>query len=454
MQRLVIGLIVLGILLASWGGWYVFTSATEVNVARVQRGDIVEYVDERAKTRLPEVHHITMPFAGRVEQINLVVGQAVREGEVVAQISPTDLQIARDEAQAAVDRLTASMAENAHTDVEMSLRSQAEKFALSAGHAVAAAVQRIASSKRRKQYAYTFWEDVQKLFAKEAKTDDDLQRADVERRVTEADYEQALETWQAAKLLSAALQLLPHTIDEYVERKALTGSVLAAQKREAEARLEKAILDQQRGTITSPINGVVLQRPIYSEQYLTPGTVLMRIGRLEDLEIEADILSQDSVRIRTGSEVEIYGPAVGGDAGHGVSGIVARVYPAGFTKISSLGVEQQHVKTIVRFTDAGRSELQRRGLQLGVDYRVRVRIFTARQDNALLVPRAAMFRGPDGDWQAFVVRSRRARRQTIEVGLMNDDHAEVLSGLEDSARVILAPENSLREGSPVKAAPP
>ena len=60
-----------------------------------------------------------------------------------------------------------------------------------------------------------------------------------------------------------------------------------------------------------------------------------------------------------------------------------------------------------------------------------------------------MFRGPAGNWQVFIVRSRRARRQTIEVGRMNDDHAEVLSGLQDSDHVILAPENSLRDGERV-----
>ena len=44
---------------------------------------------------------------------------------------------------------------------------------------------------------------------------------------------------------------------------------------------------------------------------------LLRIGRLEALEVETDVLSQDVVRIREGQRVEIYGPATGRQPGHG-----------------------------------------------------------------------------------------------------------------------------------------
>src|SRR5690606_22342502 len=119
-----------------------------------------------------------------------------------------------------------------------------------------------------------------------------------------------------------------------------------------------------------------------------------------------------------------------------------RIYPAGFTKVSSLGVEQQRVMVILKFTP---EELQRlrKDRRMGVDYRVRVRIFTAKKDNALVIPRSALFRGPGGAWQVFAVRGGKASLVNVEIGLLNDEAVEITKGVEDGEEVILAPESSI-----------
>src|SRR5208283_4005751 len=149
------------------------------------------------------------------------------------------------------------------------------------------------------------------------------------------------------------------------------------------------------------------------------------------------------VAAKPGDTAEIYGPAIGQPA---VRGKVTRIYPAGFTKVSSLGVEQQRVKVIICFDskDDLKRLLTERGL--GVGYRVRVRIFTADKSRALLVPRSALFRAADGKWQVFAVRGGTAKLQTVEVGLMNDEQAEIRNGLAEGELVVLAPESSLSDG--------
>jgi HlyD family secretion protein len=207
-------------------------------------------------------------------------------------------------------------------------------------------------------------------------------------------------------------------------------------------------LRSERSVMTSPIDGVVLERHVVNEQFLAAGTVLLTLGRLEDLEVEAEILSQDVVKIDVGDAVEIYGPAVGRALGQGVPGKVAQIYPGGFTKISSLGVEQQRVRVVIHFDEGQLPELLKR--DLGVDFTVRVRIFTDARSDALLVPRPAIFRSPDGGWQVYVVRQGRARLQPVEVGLMNDDRVEIRAGLQADDLVVLAPESSLSDGSRVR----
>jgi HlyD family secretion protein len=153
------------------------------------------------------------------------------------------------------------------------------------------------------------------------------------------------------------------------------------------------------------------------------------------------------VNVKPGDEVDIYGPAIGQPA---AKGVVTRIFPAGFTKVSSLGVEQQRVKVIVKMTDDDlRRLLQDRGL--GVDYRVRIKIYTAQKSQALVVPRSALFRGGDGQWQVFAVRDGRAQLLNVDVGLMNDNRVEVSSKLQEGDTVILAPEMGLEEGQRVEA---
>ncbi len=166
---------------------------------------------------------------------------------------------------------------------------------------------------------------------------------------------------------------------------------------------------------------------------------------MEDLEVEADVLSLDVVNAKEGDPVEIYGPAIGKPDARGK---VARIYPAGFTKVSSLGVEQQRVKVIVQFEpeDLTRLLVDRR---LGVGYQVRVRIFTAEKPDALVIPRSALFRAKDGGWQVYAIRGSRSRLQPVKVGLLNDDAVEIVSGLDEGEQVILAPESTLEDGTRV-----
>jgi len=216
--------------------------------------------------------------------------------------------------------------------------------------------------------------------------------------------------------------------------------------------LEQVKRDRGRAELYSPVDGVVLAREISNERHIPAGTDLLKIGRLEDLEVVAEVLSQDVVNVKVGDPVELYGPAIGPEP---AKGVVSRIFPAGFTKVSSLGVEQQRVKVIVQLDS---EDLQRLLVEqgLGVDYRVRVRIITARKENSLLVPRSAVFRGEEGNWQVYTISDGRAQRSTIQIGLHNDRLVEVTGGLGEGDWVVLAPESGLEPGQrlEVKTAKP
>ncbi len=417
-----------------------------VEAARAVRAPIREFVEERGKTRLPQEYTVTMPFDGRIAPIDLSEGAPVYKDQVVARVVPSDLDLSVEAAQAAVERLNASIHENDDASVEKTGLKQSQSFVLSMDRTVEAAKAQVDSGKAKLDYANNNLDRVRKMFQTKTAAQDQLEQTELSQVQAGVEYQQDLLLLRAVEALQAATALLPTGIQQYIDRKGLTHNVLTKELAEAEVRLKQAERDRIRGEIRSPIEGTVLQRAISDERQVTAGTTLLRIGQLDDLEIEADILSQDVVNVKEQDAVEITGPAIGPTPAHGK---VKRIYPAGFTKVSSLGVEQQRVKVIVTIDKNDLARL-RKERDLGVDYRVRVRIFTAEKPDALVVPRSALFRGGEGKWQVFVVRDGAARLQGVDTGLMNDETAEIVSGISVGEEVVLAPETSLREGARVK----
>ena len=420
---------------------------TPVDTVKADRGTIRAFVDERGKTRLPQTYLITMPSNGLVEGITLTAGTQVEKGQVVAKMVPIDLNLDVEENQAIVRQLNASIKEKSTINVEMTFLEQAKLFVKSMQETVNAALARVKAGEAKKILKERNYERSQFLRKKnpDAESKEKQDQVDYELAVSVADYEQDSLVYKATAAIEAATKLLPTMVQQQIDNKSLSVDVLKEQKAAAETRLKQAMENQNRGTMHSPVTGVVLDRFIDVRQYLTAGTSLLEIGRLEDLEVEADILSLNVVDVKIGDRVEIYGPAIGQTE---AIGTVVKIYPAGFTKVSSLGVEQQRVKVIVHFNKENLRQLLK-DRHLGVGYRVRTRIITAEKPDAIVVPRSALFRGSGSQWQLYVVQDGRAVTKDVTIGLMNDSQAEVLDGIEPGEQVIIAPETSLTNGTKV-----
>src|ERR1700676_4550332 len=124
MRTWIIGALLVLVLIGAAAGLGAFGGGVPVEAAKVQKGPIREFIDERGKTHLPQAYAITMPLDGRVEAISLVEGSSVRNGDVVARLVPLDLKLNRDAAEAAVARLDASMVENDDVSVEQTSLAQ------------------------------------------------------------------------------------------------------------------------------------------------------------------------------------------------------------------------------------------------------------------------------------------------------------------------------------------
>lgn len=412
-------------------------SDLDVETAVCRRGTIREFVDERGMTRLPETLLISMPFSGRISAIPWEEGSEVRQGEVLAQVVPEDVENMLAEARAVVARLDAALRNNEDHRIETTALRQAQKYVETMQTTVEAAAARLQAGEARYNYADSNLRRIASLAQSGAAPQDELERVQLAKIEADAGYRQDRLIHAALLSLQAATDLLPKLIQDYIDKKALTGAELQQQRAEAAAKLQTVELQARRAVMTAPFDAVVLHRYVTSEQFLTAGTPLLELGRWDRLQVEADVLTQAAVRTKPGDRVDVF---LGTDDRQPVAqGTVERIQPAAFTKLSSLGVEEQRVKVIIALSPEDIHELRRR-YHVGVGYRVRVQIITNRRENALIVPRISLLRENLDEWFVWAVRGGRLEKQPVRVGLMNDVDAEILDGLREGETIVHMPD--------------
>jgi HlyD family secretion protein len=192
--------------------------------------------------------------------------------------------------------------------------------------------------------------------------------------------------------------------------------------------------------IIAPVTGYVLNVFEESARMLTAGTQIMEVGDTNDMEAEIELLSSDAVGVQPGADVSI--EEWGGE--NPLRGKVAIVEPGGYTKVSSLGVEEQRVKVRVDFIDPLPP-----GTKMGDRFRVEARIVTWRGENVLQIPTGALFRR-GGDWMTFLFEDGKARQTKVEIAHNNGVAAEVRGGVNDGQRVILHPPDAVADGAGVR----
>jgi HlyD family secretion protein len=384
----VIGLVAAGV------AWFAWPRPIPVDLATVTNGPMQVTVDDEAKTRVRHTYTVSAPIGGKVVRIPRHVGDEVVSDEtIVAVMQATDpglLDIrSREELQASLAAADAAIGLAQHevrrieVVLDFSRSEQARAKALADRNVIAAKAL-------------------------------DLANIDVETN------EHAL--------ASAKAQL--------EVRRSEQASIAALLTDPAN---DAALPDPTAGIqLRAPATGRILKILQESEAVVPAGTPLIEIGDPSDLEVVADLLSTDAVKVDIGSPVRIDG--WGGEA---IRGRVARIDPSGFVKVSALGIEEQRVRTIIELIDSPDT-----WSRLGDDYRVIVHVTVWSADAITTAPVSALFRVGD-EWAVFRVESGRVRTTPVTVGHRNDRQAEIVAGLTAGDLVVLHPSDRIVDGSAV-----
>jgi len=368
-----------------------------VELMAAHKGHLAVSVDEEGRTRVRERYQVAAPVAGDARRITLKVGDAVAAGQVVAIIDPAP--------SASLDPRT---------------RAQSEARVATAQAALKVAEENARGAEAEARLAE------QELTRAESLAKDNF--------VSQAAVDQARARLQAGR---ATQQATAYNVQVAHNELAVARAALIPVGAKARSPSNQAV------QVVAPVAGYVLAVPHESEGVVQPGQALVEIGNPQALEVLVEVLSTAAVKIKEGTRVLL--DRWGGD--QTLEGRVRVVEPAGFTKVSALGVEEQRVRVLVDITTP--AEIWR---SLGDGYRVEASFILWQGDDLLLAPTSALFHHKTG-WALFTVKDGRAHLTPVGIGQRNGLNAQVLDGLKEGDQIIAHPDDKVRDGVRVKARP-
>jgi len=372
--------------------WAFMPAPTEVETARVTLGRFERAVQEDGQTRLRERYLVSTPLTGQLARSPLKQGDSVASGAVVATLWPT--------VPALLDERTRA------EEVARSGALQATLAKTQASRAKASAT--LAQAQADLQRSQTL---LQQGFI--SPTQHETARLNVTLRQKELESAQQEEVAARYTLDLARAALLP---------------------------LNQLAANTPPYAIRAPVQGQVLKIWQHNEGRVAAGTPLMEIGDPRQLEVVVDILTQDAPQIQPGTQVQLMhwgGP-------DSLNGLVRRVEPGAFTKVSALGVEEQRVNVLIDITSP-----PEQWAMLGDGFKVDVRLLVQVVEKAVKVPVSALF--PVGSRSGlFVLVDDRAELREVQIVARNGQDAWVKSGLPVDTEVVIYPDKQLQNGDRVR----
>jgi HlyD family secretion protein len=347
-------------------------------IQRTIRADGLLYPVQQAAI----VPKITAP----VKRVYVERGARVRAGQLLVELENQDLAGAALESRASYDQAQATYETTAKATVPEEL--QKAELDVPAAKAALDAQQAIYDSR-------------QSLFKEGAIAEKDLNDAQVSLRQARNQYEIArkhLEDLQA-----------------FATDQALKAAT--AQRDAAKGRFDATQAQLSYSRITSPIDGVVTDRPVYPGETPASGSPVVTVMDLSQVIARAHIAQTEAAELKVGNEANLIGPG-----GVPVSGKVTQISPA-------LDAASTTVEVWVQVANP-------QG-QLKPGTSLRVEMIAKTVPGALVIPETALITSTSGSTSVIVIdKDNKPHKTGVTVGVRDSGKAQVTDGLESGQRVV------------------
>ncbi len=257
-----------------------------------------------------------------------------------------------------------------------------------------------------------------------------------------------LDDRQARQRLADAQARLDLAEQEFARDQALLAQAVRSQQQlqrsqqardAAAAAVEIAARQLEEYRIISPLDGIVMKRPVQPGETIAANATLFEIAAPSPLRVAADVDERDIARIRMGARVAVRAEAFPGRA---IAAEVTNIRGRGETATRTFRVE---------------ADLPPNSLLL-IGMTVDVNLVVAERLNALLVPPTAIRHAPPqggrpGAAHVFRLLDGRARLTPVELGASGPTAIEIRTGLPDATPLIADPPGGLEDGTAVIGAP-
>ena len=372
-------------------------------IQRTVRADAVLYPVQQAAI----VPKITAPVA----KVYVERGARVRAGQLLLELENRDLAGAERESQAAYDQAEATY----QTTARATVPQEAQKAELD-----------VRGAKDDLDAKQAIYDSRQALFREGAIAQKDVNEAQVA-------LSQARNQYELAQKHLADLR-------SFGNDAALKAA--SAQRDQAKARLDSAQAQLSYSRITSPIDGVVTDRPIFSGETASSGTAVVTVMDLSKVIARAHISQTEAAELNVGNPASLIGPD-----NIPVDAKVTQISPA--LDATSTTVEV--------WVEAANPDAK---LKPGTS--VRAEMIAKTVDNAYVIPQAALLTGASGATSVIVIdKDNKPHKTSVDVGIRDNGKVQITDGVKSGDRVattgafeLAKLEPDVLEKTKVQIAPP
>jgi len=455
----------------SWSVTRPVSQVTEAQTVPVERGTLVVTVKAIGHVEAPPGVSLSFDSSGCVARLTVAEGDRITRGQVIAELDRGPLEQAVERAQAALTVAEAQFAAAQAGPSEEDLAiAQAGVRLAEAGVATAEALlggakaslarvtsgateEEIGIAQRRVEEAKNvLWGAqaqrdavcgrVDKYGITEADCDGAqaaVQQAEESVRIAELQLQQLLsgarpadvaaaqsEVDRASANLEAAKAQLEQAQASYerLKKGPRSEQVRVAQAQLESARVELELAEErlQKAALVSPVAGTVVEVSRHVGECVTAGMPVVTVVDLGELFVKANVNETYIHELQVGQEAVLY-----------LESVPTRAFRGRVRRIDDVA---QTIAGVINYgVEIALSDVDSSILKPGMI--TRVAIVVAERPDALLVPKGAL-RVRDGRWYVQTLRDGDTQEVFVKVGAREGRQVEILKGLVESDRVVLA----------------
>ena len=208
--------------------------------------------------------------------------------------------------------------------------------------------------------------------------------------------------------------------EDATSRQDLDNATTALASSTAQLAEVKARLDRTK--IFTPLSGILNDLPIEEGEYVQAGTPVAEVVDMSVVKVVVNVPERDIAFFAVGQKADVLLEARGRDERE-------ETIQGSITFINELANEQTRSTPMEIALDNSAGRL--RSGQI-----VRVRLTRRVLDRAVLIPLLAVIPLEEG-YAVYTVEDSKARRREVELGLIQGDRVQIISGLEPGAKLIV-----------------